>query len=412
MPSSAHDQLRRALDADARRATSGPTPSDCRWCASRLARRVQLAVGQPLRRHTDGDGVRRARRLRLEQLVRRRRRAGSRHRRVVPARPGAGAARRRGISGSARQRRVGGVERAGQQHLRGARPCARPSRRRRDRSRTRARRRRPSRARLELQRQVELGLPASARRRPRWPGRPRCVAAAGRVLQANITWKSGVRPGRAPAASASTSRSKGTSWCAKAPGRGLRPAPSSVANDGSPSRSRAQHQRVDEEADEPLGLRPRAVGHRRADEQVLLPRVARRAAPGTRANRVMNSVAPSRAAQRLEARAQLGRRAESSPPPPRDERTAGRGRSVGSSSGGALRRASASSRSTPARRRRRRAASRCQRGEVGVLDGQIGGSGDGSPSAKARVAARTARDEDGAADQPSATMWCIVTRST
>ena len=62
----------------------------------------------------------------------------------------------------------------------------------------------------------------------------------------------------------------------------------------------AQHQRVDEEADQPLGLRRGAAGDRRADHDVVLPGVAAQAARWNAASSVMNSVAPSLPAERLQ----------------------------------------------------------------------------------------------------------------
>ena len=49
--------------------TSGPTPSRASCAATRLARAIELAIGEPLALESQRRRVRRARRLRLDQLV-------------------------------------------------------------------------------------------------------------------------------------------------------------------------------------------------------------------------------------------------------------------------------------------------------------------------------------------------------
>ncbi len=66
---------------------------------------------------------------------------------------------------------------------------------------------------------------------------------------------------------------------------------------GSPARSAAHHQGVDEEADQRLGLQPAAARHRRAHRQIVLPRCSGAGAPGSAASSPMNSVAPCRPAE-------------------------------------------------------------------------------------------------------------------
>ena len=66
---------------------------------------------------------------------------------------------------------------------------------------------------------------------------------------------------------------------------------------------RPQHQGVDEEADQPLGLGAVAVGDRRADRQVAAGRSERESSASIDAASTMNGVAPSRRASAASAAA-------------------------------------------------------------------------------------------------------------
>ena len=185
------------------------------------------------------------------------------------------------------------------------------------------------------------------------------------------------------------------------------PAASSSANVGSPERSLAQHQGVDEEADQPLDLGAVAVGDRRADDDVGLAGVA--------------------AEQGLEGGEQG-----------HEERRAPAARLSAASAGGQLRGGSAKSAAAPrwlctaaaAGRRQLEhggrageplapvaelrlqhlaAASqrRCQTAKSAYCTGSAG-SGDGSARRGRRRRARPARCIRTPIDQPSATMWCRV----
>ena len=170
------------------------------------------------------------------------------------------------------------------------------------------------------------------RRRPSWPG-PRPVrqlepALLARSARRTSPGRAGCARGCAAAAPAPPpARTAGPDAPAPRAARALTCASSSAAGarDVDP-----QRQRVDEEADQPFDLRPRAVGHRRADHHVVLarqPRQHRRPAAAS----VMNSVVPWR---------WLSASGRASAPRPTRTRTtspaysccAGRGRSVGSSS--------------------------------------------------------------------------------
>ena len=78
----------------------------------------------------------------------------------------------------------------------------------------------------------------------------------------NITWKSGVEARLRSGESSSTSRSKGRSWCDWARERRLPDPCQELAEAGIAREIGAQHQGVDEEPDQPLGLDPRPVGDR------------------------------------------------------------------------------------------------------------------------------------------------------
>ena len=121
--------------------------------------------------------------------------------------------------------------------------------------------------------------------------------------RARSTLPHGAASGAAPSARAGRRTSPGTAACgsgcaraaaprpaARTAGPGARtrrarsraPAAAARGSVGSPDEVGAQHQRVDEEADQPLGLRPRRARRRRADDEVAPARCSGRAAPGTR----------------------------------------------------------------------------------------------------------------------------------
>ena len=140
--------------------------------------------------------------------------------------------------------------------------------------------------------------------------------------------------GCAPRSSSSTRRSKGSSWCSYAPSAVSRTRPSSSRQVGSPPRSRAQGQHVDEEADQPLRLRPAAPRDRACRRPRRPARRSAPAAPATAASSVMNSVVPSRRASARSASASAGPGARRRGLPPRCPAPPDAGRSTGTSSSG------------------------------------------------------------------------------
>ncbi len=254
-------------------------------------------------------------------------------------------------------RRGGAVEEVGrgvERHQSAARPAGARERRRRER-------------------QVEAGEPGIDPQRLRRDA-AQVEAQRGRRLvgEEDLEQRRRARA-RAPGGSSSTSLSNGRSWWAKAPRAALahpgdqrrrRPAPGSTVG--------AQHQGVDEEADQRLELRP-ARGWRSAC------RPRRRAPPDQRARRAwkaarrtMNGVAPGGLARSARSRSKSGgasRRGARAPREARPRRPRPVGRQLAASPGRrpgarATRRA-ARSRTAP-----RRASRRCQTREVGVLDRQ------------------------------------------
>ena len=208
--------LRASARRRARPAPPGPTPSARRRCASRLARRVELAVGEALALADHRDRVGRARRLRLEAARAARRRAGYAGAGAVPLDQQLLRAPPRSAAAARASARVGLGDDALEQRPRGGRAAASMRRARRtgrwctratpaspsaaSPQRERRGRTSPSRAPAPTARSVEPGqraAPAAARSAARTsPG----TAACGR--------------GRAPARSSSTSCSNGRSWCA------------------------------------------------------------------------------------------------------------------------------------------------------------------------------------------------------
>ncbi len=78
----------------------------------------------------------------------------------------------------------------------------------------------------------------AARRGPGRTSRPGSAGgAAGAARCENTTWNTGLRPGSRGTASASTRRSKGSSWCSQAPSVASRTRHSSSPNAGSPEQS-------------------------------------------------------------------------------------------------------------------------------------------------------------------------------
>ena len=127
--------------------------------------------------------------------------------------------------------------------------------RRRGRCCTRARRARPSGVSAQRQRQVELApCAASTRQRLAASGPAARSASAGRVLQGEHHLEEGraAQVALRAAAPRPASRRAGPG-ARRRPASSRAPAPSSSRKVGSPDRSRAQHQRVDEEADQALG---------------------------------------------------------------------------------------------------------------------------------------------------------------
>ena len=279
--------LERALAADARPATPARRPARAGSAPAGWPGAFSSRVGQsPRRRRHQRDRLRRApppgartascRRAGRGQL-RRRRRSTREQRAGAPPRPAA-AARDSGASGAATAAASSAREVAGH--------AARPSPRRTGRCRTRTLPCSAPPCSARLQRQVELGGAAVRRRsgsaRSTRPGELHCPAArsAGRAS-----------PGTAACGSRSRSGPELLDQLLErhvlvrvGVQRGLaHPAPAARRSCGSPDRSGAQHQRVDEEADQLLDLR-RGCGRRSAcrPRRRPAPRVARQQRPGRR----------------------------------------------------------------------------------------------------------------------------------
>ena len=158
---------------------------------------------------------------------------------------------------------------------RSARSCARWSLPRTDPCCTRRR----ARSRRRIPWRTASGRISRCRRHRSPPARSRDPgiddASQGTFCRTNITWKSGewlrLRAGR----SASTSFSNGRSWCAQAASAVRRTRASSSRNVRVAGEVAAHQQRVGEEADQRLELRAPPAGDRRADDDVVLPGVAR-----------------------------------------------------------------------------------------------------------------------------------------
>ena len=148
---------------------------------------------------------------------------------------------------------------------------ARPSPRRTGRRRTPASARSPSSDSAANERQVELRRPpldasSGSQRQPRRPqGRQRRVLQHEHHLEER---RAGAPRGPA-AAPRPASRTAGPG-ARRPPSAACRTRPSSSRKLGSPERSPAHHQRVDEEADQPLQLRPGPARDRRAHRDVVL----------------------------------------------------------------------------------------------------------------------------------------------
>ncbi len=171
------------------------------------------------------------------------------------------------------------------------------------------------------------------------------------------------------------------------------PAPAARGTPGSPDR-RPQHQRVDEEADQPLDLRPVAAGDAVPTAVVLAAVAGQQGLEGGEQHHEQGrSLAPGQLAQRGPAAGRRHRRVRAA-----ELCTGGRGRSVGSSrSGGSSGELAAPAvDAAPAPRRQPGA---LPGGEVGVLHRQLG-QGRRLPRRRRQRRGRPARAQH-AIDQPS-----------
>ena len=162
--------------------------------------------------------------------------------------------------------------------------------------------------------------PASSRRVPR----------RGRQVARPSPGTAGAGPASAAGLSASTSRSNGTSWWAKAARSVSRTRASSSPERGVAGQVGAQHQGVDEEADQVVERVVGAAGDRGAERDV-----GARAEPGSSAaTRGLHDHEHADVRWRGPAprrpRCELGVERRTSPVPPRWPLSAGRGRSAGS----------------------------------------------------------------------------------
>ena len=298
--------------------------------------RVQRRVAQLAVRAHHRHRVRRRRRLRREQLRQRR----ARHRCAVAFQPAQDACRAPPASGSSsapsgrvrrrdrrlqqpdqprRQRLHAGCGRTGRWRIPARRRC-RPARRPAAASRPARATGRTSRSRRRPARTAPQGPAAPARRRrvvlerqhhleQRMPRqRPRRVEHLDQPLERHVL------VARRP------------QDCRRAPGRPAR------AKLGSPRHVGAQHQRVDEEADQVVQRRVGAARDRRCRSGCRRRRRAASAAPQAPACSTMNRLARLSRARPTSAAVQLGAAAPPARWPPRWLDTAGRGRSAGSSS--------------------------------------------------------------------------------
>jgi hypothetical protein len=204
--------------------------------------------------------------------------------------------------------------------------------------------------------------------------------AAGVFWKANITWKTGAWARLRTGLSASTSRSKGSAWCSKAPSAVSRTRSTSAAKEGAPS-SRVRSASVP--AKKPISRSASGVGRfatgvptTTSSSPDQRPRSAAQAASST-----MKGVAPcARASSATRSAVPGGRWKPTDPPRPLG--SAGRGRSVGrSSSGGAP--ASASRHQPSSASSAGPASSRRSARAWAPYVSSSGGSGEGSPRAKA-----------------------------
>ena len=284
MPSSATTTLDRALQAEADHGTSGPTPSAAQVVREPVGAPVELAVGERARRRRRAPRRRACARLRPRTA-----RGRSAPSRLEPAarrstRRAAGAARAAGQQRQLARARASGVrDDALEQRLEVPDQPRRSSRRRTGRCCTRARPTSPPVASVERQGEVELRRPGPLGRRPAAAGsaRRRPTSGSRSFWRTNITWKSGVRLGSRSGLQLLDQLLERQVLVRV--GRRARPRArgrSSSRKLGSPDEVGAQHQRVDEEADQPLDLGAGAVGDRRADDDVVLAACSGGAAPG------------------------------------------------------------------------------------------------------------------------------------
>ena len=279
-PACATTSSRRALQADRPPAPPGPRRSRRRWWASRLARAFSSRVGERLPLEDHRDGVRRARRLRLEQLVDapvRRNAAAVRFHAPAPAPLGLRRAacssrephvRRRRRPAPARARRWPSIRSTVPRSNRSVlyfSPPRRPSGGRRERS---------DRSNLATATSAPTPLTAAA------PGARRPGRRA--FCSVNITWNSGEWLRSRSGCSSSTSCSKGRSWCAYAPSVASRTRRSSSRKLGSPDRSVRSTSVLTKKPISPSISAAGAPGDRGADDHVLAARCSATAAPGRR----------------------------------------------------------------------------------------------------------------------------------
>ena len=275
--------LHRALDSRGRPAPRAPRPAPA-GAGPAVGAPVELAVGQAPSPADHGRGLGRPRGLRREQVVQ----AGAILEEPAPwrstrpstwCRSAAAQQRqlaRRGAPARPRRRRAGaskwprqpltvvGVEEVGGRTRASAASARRASVEATASGRTWRCRRPP---------------PAGASRRPGSSER----LLAGAFWSTSITWNSGVwlevalgRPAPRPASRTARPGARRRPARSRAPGRAAR------AKAGSPDEVAAQDQGVDEEADQPLDLRPVAAGDGRAHRAGRPGRCSARAGPGSR----------------------------------------------------------------------------------------------------------------------------------
>ena len=218
----------------------------------------------------------------------------------------------------------------------------------------------------------------------------------------NITWNSGERLASGAGPRAGMRTSSGISWCSNA-SRATSRTRREDSRRSDPREVGAEREHVDEVADQSFGFRPRPVGHRRSDGEIVLaaPSTQQQLEGGEQRHVRRDALAPAERGTASESSGEITRRrirrggsgSADVADPPAAPGTARRRDDVSSAR---------SHRST-----RRSELLALPEDEVGILDRRLGQRG-GEALAIGLVERRQLAGGD-AQDQPSVIRWCIVT---